>query len=80
MMKLETETEVIDFGRKVDTLMKQKLFQEVIIEGYINATALAVGTDFDIEDIDKLKGITLLKRYLEEAVNEAEKLVIRKGK
>jgi len=55
-----------DFEKKIKLLLQDRLFQEVIINGYINDTAVTVGSNFSGTDdeISTLKAISHLKTFL----------------
>ncbi len=64
------EQEIVDEAKLVKKLMDDKVFQKVILEGYMEGQAISLGTNFDglEEELDTLKAITNLKRYLDSRV------------
>ena len=54
----------------IKVLMNNEAFQRVILESYIRDTAFRVGSMFSgsDEDIESLKAISHLKRYLENSI------------
>jgi len=72
------EEKVLDKAKKVERLYNNKDFQDVILEDYINTQVLALGLNFDAteSDLDSLKAITHLSRYLE-TIKSDGKIVIQ---
>ena len=71
--KEEESAEIAEFKElciDARSLMDNRLFQKVILDGYIRDTALDIGTSFDGSDtdIDALRAITQLQNYLNSLV------------
>jgi len=68
-----SEVEREEFDREVQLsndikmLMADETFRRVILDGYINDNALSIGSAFvgSVEQVEGLKAISHLKRYLE---------------
>ena len=60
------DQEVLDFSKAVKRLMDNKDFQKVILDDFIDRQVLALGKDFDglESELDALKAVTFLNRYL----------------
>lgn len=68
--------EAIALAQAVRDLMNDMRFKQVILENYIEETTRAIGSDFDNtpEQIDALKAVTHLKRWLDQAIDEGYKI------
>ncbi len=67
------QVDIVDTAKAVKRLYDNKDFQKVILEGYIESQVISLGTNFDglDEELDMLKAITHLKRYLDAKVSDA---------
>jgi hypothetical protein len=74
------ELEVMELGRKVERLLQNKDFIDVISVSYIEGKAMAIGTSFDgsIDQLDTLKAVSHLNSYLTECVEQAK--IIKKDR
>ncbi len=71
-MRTTEEQTVIDLAKATERLYKNSDFQKVILESYINTQVISLGVDFDAteSELDALKAITHLVRYLETRQSE----------
>ena len=69
----DDELEVIGLGKAVERLRANEDFKRVIEHSFIQEQALSIGKSFNglQEQVDTLKGITLLDRYLQSLVDSA---------
>ena len=57
----------VRLSNDIRVLMADETFRRVILDGYIGGIALSVGSAFvgSVEQVEELKAISHLKRYLE---------------
>jgi len=63
-----------ELAKKLEILMKDKLFKEVILGEYIDATAQKLGSSFDgnSETVNTLMAITHLKEWIDTTIEYAK--------
>jgi len=66
------EEEYVEKRRKMQSLMSNPEFRELILEGYVRDTALDVGTTFDGSDaeVDSLKAVSHFNMYVQSLLVE----------
>ena len=69
-MYSDDELSVIEFGEKVEDLLKLKLFKEVITDEYMHKTVLSKGLAFD-GDTTGLEAVTHLVSWLQQKIDDA---------
>ena len=81
MSRTVAEDVVVDKGKAVERLYASQDFQEVILKDFIESTAIDVGSSFEgsESDIEALKAVSYLKRWLEQRVEDA-KMIIQSSK
>jgi len=70
----EEVAKVVGKGQMMKELIADSRFKALIMEDYIQDNALGVGTDFSAseEDMDTLKAISHLNRYMHRVIQDSE--------
>ncbi len=70
------EQDVIEFGEKVEALMKNELFKSVIVDRYMTEQATQIGLNYD-GDTNILEAITNLNRWLQQHIDDAKNIRLK---
>ncbi len=72
----DAEQDVIEFGEKVESLMKNELFQTIILDKYMREQAIRIGLSYD-GDTNILEAITNLNRWLQQHIDDAKNIRLK---